>query len=293
MLPNDPLPDASATGRGRDRETSAPPAGSKLRIGCSSWTSEAWVGRVYPEGLPDADRLAWYARFWDSVEVDATYYRAPSADLVRRWARVSPPGFCFTLKFPRELLDPRRALRTERIAAFLETVTLLGPKLGAVLLQFPPWFKPGRASPFLDELLGRLEPRVRYSVELRDAGWFSGEIFERLQRSLSERRVALAWSYLTYVDVPPAVTSDFVYLRFIGDHTSVPAVTHGEVRVDRTEAVDRWATRLRDRLKGLAAAFVFFNNHFAGFAPASLNDFRRARGLPPIAYAPQRRTLDG
>ncbi len=266
---------------------------TKLRIGCSSWTSEAWWGRVYPESLPDGDRLRWYARLWDAVEVDATYYREPGAPLVGRWARVSPEGFCFTLKFPRDLLDPKRPVEPERVARFLRTARLLGPKLGAILLQFPPWVKPGRASGFLGELLPRLDPDLRYAVELRDASWFSGATFDGLQRELSDRRIALAWSYLTYVEVPAVLTSDIVYLRFIGDHTSVPEATHGEVRVDRTAEVVRWAARLRDHLEGISAAFVFFNNHFAGFAPASVNDFRRAMGLSPIDYALKRRTLDG
>lgn len=274
-------------------EGRAPPARPKVRVGCSSWTSDAWWGRVYPEGLPDGERLKWYARLWDTVEVDASYYRDPGPYLVRRWEKVTPDDFRFTLKFPRDLLDPKRPVESERVAEFLGHARLLGPKLGAILLQFPPWVKPGRASSFLFDLLGRLEPGTRYAVELRDAAWFSGAAFDQLRRELSDRSMALAWSYLTYVEVPPELTSDFVYLRFIGDHTSVPASTHGEVRVDRTETVAAWAGHLERRLEELSAAFVLFNNHFAGFAPASVNDFRRAIGLSPVAFAPTHRTLDG
>ncbi len=274
-------------------EGGTPPERSKVRVGCSSWTSDAWWGRVYPQGLPDGERLAWYARLWDTVEVDASYYRDPGPYLVRRWEKVTPPDFRFTLKFPRDLLDPKKPVESERVAEFLGHARLLGPKLGAILLQFPPWVKPGRASGFLSDLLGRLEPGTRYAVELRDAGWFSGAAFDQLRRELSDRSMALAWSYLTYVEVPPELTSDFVYLRFIGDHTSVPAATHGEVRIDRSGALAAWAGHLERRLEELSSAFVLFNNHFAGFAPASVNDFRRAIGLPPVVFAPTHRTLDG
>ena len=259
-----------------------------LRIGCSSWTSEAWAGRVYPIGLPPAERLAVYARAFDTVEVDASYYRDPGPTLVRRWARVTPPGFVFALKFPRELLDPKRAVDRERTATFVENALALGPKLGPILLQFPPWVRPGRAEPFLRELLAALPAGPRYAVELRDAGWFRDGTVEALGRTLGEAGVALAWSYLTYLDVPPLRTTDYVYLRFIGDHTSVPAPTHGELRVDRAEPTRRWAARVREVRDAVTAIFAFFNNHYAGFAPESANQFRQELGLPPVRYAPGR-----
>lgn len=266
----------------------------KVRIGCSSWTSDAWWGRVYPKGLADGERLAWYARLWEAVEVDASYYRDPGPYLVQRWARVTPERFRFTMKFPRDLLDPKKPLRTEAVASFLEHARLLGSKLGGLVLQFPPWVKPGRAEGFLTDLLGRLEPGPRYAVELRDAGWFEGATFERLRKELADRQIALAWSYLTYVDVPAVLTTDFVYLRFIGDHTTVPATTHGEIRVDRSKTLVTWAQHLRDHSEEIAGGFAFFNNHFAGFAPTSVNEFRAALGLPPVDFAlPTPRTLDG
>lgn len=257
---------------------------ARLRVGCSSWTSGAWWGKVYPTGLAPGDRLAAYARRFDAVEVDTSYYRAPAASLVRRWARSTPDDFAFTMKFPRDLLDPKRPVDREAIGAFERHARELGSKLGALLLQFPPWVKPGRVSRYLEELFSSLDPALRYAVELRDAGWFGGEHRHDVLRELGARRIALAWSYLTYVDVPPERTTDFVYLRFIGDHTTVPAAVHGELRVDRSAESALWADRLRDRLPELRAAYVYFNNHFAGFAPASASRFREELGLPPVDW---------
>jgi uncharacterized protein YecE (DUF72 family) len=254
----------------------------ELRIGCSSWTSESWAGRVYPRALPGGDRLSVYAKLFDTVEVDSSYYRSPPMPMVVGWRRKTPAGFLFTLKFPRDLLDPKVPVDTEKVAMFIDAARRLDEKLGPVLLQFPPWVRPGRAQAFLTQLLDSLDPGLRYSVELRDAGWFTGETREWLLRTLTERRIALAWSYLTYVDVPPERTSDFVYLRFIGDHDTIPAETHGEVRIDRSSVTALWAGRLRDIRDTAQMAFVFFNNHYAGFAPASVNEFRVAMGLPPI-----------
>ena len=255
---------------------------ARLWIGCSSWTSEAWWGRVYPAELAPGDRLAAYARRFDAVEVDSSYYRDPGAHLVRRWARATPEGFRFTMKFPRDLLDPKRAVDPTAIRAFEDHARELGPKLGALLLQFPPWAKPGRASRFLAELLPTLDPTLRYAVELRDAGWFQGETRSALLRDLRDRRFALAWSYLTYLDIPPELTTDFVYLRFIGDHSTVPEHTHGELRIDRGAETRLWASRIARVQDSVENVFAFFNNHFAGFAPASANLFREALGLSPV-----------
>ncbi len=257
----------------------------EVRTGCSSWTSDAWWGRVYPAKTKPGDRLSLYARIFDCVEVDSSYYRDPGAYLVRRWAAATPEPFRFTLKFPRDLLDPRQPPDPDAISKFLENARLLGPKLAAVLLQFPPWFKPGKASDFLDQVLGALDSSIRYAVELRDPGWFTGAVRDRTLKALTDRNVALGWSYLTYLDVPPELTTDFVYLRFIGDHVSIPAETHGEVRVDRGPEIRLWADRLRNVSDRLRSAYVFFNNHFQGFAPESVNNFRRALGLPPFDHS--------
>lgn len=268
---------------------------AELRVGCSSWTSEAWWDRLYPRKLADADRLGWYARLFDTVEVDSTYYHVPARGVVASWARKTPPDFRFALKLTRELLDPKLPVDREKLATFAQSALALGEKLGPVLLQFPPWVRPGeKTRGFLRELLEALDPRLRYALELRDAGWFRGETLDWVRRELSSRKMAFTWSYLTYVDVPPEVTTDLIYLRFIGDHTSVPTETHGEIRVDRSPELDLWAKRVRAEAERVQRVFVFFNNHFAGFAPVSVNDFRTRMGLPPVDLAlPSRRgTLD-
>jgi len=257
-----------------------------LRTGCSSWTSDAWRGRFYPAGIADADRLRYYARRFDTVEVDASYYRDPGPDRARRWAAVTPEGFTFAMKMPKDLLRPQPPAPPEALGRFLATARALGPKLGPILLQFPPSFTPRRHRAFLESLLGRLPPGPRYAVELREADWFRDPHRTELKRRLEELGIALAWSYLTFLDVPAERTADFVYLRFIGDHTTVPASVHGEIRIDRTDAVRRWAVPAREADRDGRDVFAYFNNHFAGFAPESVNLFRREMGLPPIPIAP-------
>lgn len=239
---------------------------------------------MYPEGTPPGERLDLYARLYDCVEVDATYYTLPRRRMVEGWYARTPPGFLFTLKMTRDLLDPKRPVDREKLAGFVDAVRLLREKLGPILLQFPPWVKPGRSTGFLWDLLGALPSGPRYAIELRDAGWYSGAMWDQVRRSLQDRQMILTWASLTYLEIPAELTSDEVYLRFIGDHTSIPAETHGEIRVDRRAETQRWADRLRAQADRWRRAWVFFNNHYAGFAPESVNQFRELMGLTPIAY---------
>jgi uncharacterized protein YecE (DUF72 family) len=259
----------------------------ELRAGCSSWTSPAWSGRFYPNGIKDGDRLAFYARYFDCVEVDSSYYRAPAPFLVQRWGRVTPPEFRFTLKFPRDLIDPKQPVDPAAIGDFVRTAQLLGEKLGGILLQFAPWFRPPSSSggnlEYLGQVIAALPEGPRYAVELRASGWFQGAAFDYLRSTLRDRRMAMAWSYLTYVDVPPELTSDFVYLRFIGDHTTIPEEQHGQIRADRGHELRLWGDRLQKVREKVRVSFVFFNNHFAGFAPDSVNHFRQVLGVPEVA----------
>ena len=97
--------------------------------------------------------------------------------------------------------------------------------------------------------------------------------------------MALTWSYLTYVAIPRVRTADFLYVRFIGDHTTVPEAQHGEIRVDRSGALQEYAEALSEVNASVREIFVYFNNHFAGFAPASVNLFRETLGYTPIDFA--------
>jgi uncharacterized protein YecE (DUF72 family) len=253
--------------------------GPEIRVGCSSWTSPAWTGRFYPSGLPDGQRLSHYARRFDCVEVDATYYAMLPAAVISSWAHRTPEDFRFTLKVPRDLLDPRKTAPAELGPEFYRRASSLGPKLSAVLLQFPPWFKPplsgaGGNWAFLESTVRAIPPAVPAAVELRDARWFQSDTHERLLALLRELDRPLAWSYLTYVDVPPDLTSDWVYLRFIGDHDTVPEERHGQIVVDRSGPLRTWADRVRRAAPQIRRALVFFNNHFAGYAPASAEEFR-------------------
>ena len=95
-----------------------------LRIGCSSWTSNAWLGKVYPEAIRQEDRLAAYASLFDAVEIEATYHRPPNPFVVEGWKAKTPANFRFTLKLTRDYVDPRKPVDGARLAYFTEAAKL-------------------------------------------------------------------------------------------------------------------------------------------------------------------------
>ncbi|HLF06873.1 MAG TPA: DUF72 domain-containing protein [Thermoplasmata archaeon] len=258
---------------------------AEVRVGASSWTSEAWWDRVYPKDVAPGDRLRIYSSLYDCVEVDSTYYSVPPRTMVKGWDAKTPEGFLFTLKFPREFLDPKKSIDAGKLDAFYVHAKLLGPKLGCVLMQFAPWVKPGKANEFIGGLLDQIDSDVPHALEMRDKGWFSGQNRVSLVKELRDREITFAWSYLTYVDVPDEVTSDTIYLRFIGDHDTIPAETHGELRADKSAETASWILKIEKHRDEVKRILVFFNNHYAGFAPASINLFRKMLGMVEIDYS--------
>jgi uncharacterized protein YecE (DUF72 family) len=239
---------------------------------------------VYPEGLGDHQLLKHYASLWDFVEIDSTYYSVPPLAMAQAWVKKTPPGFTFAMKFPRDFLHPRARLDLDLMYRFFEAARALGDKLGPILLQFSPGVGPRDGREFLPALFDQLEMDLRYAVELRERSWFEGENLEWLRKELKERSFALCWSYLTYVDVPPEVTTDFIYARFMGDHETLKEEELGEMRLDRSAILEAWAARIRSASESVSHLYVVFSDQFEGFAPESMNRFRPLLGLPEVSF---------
>ena len=279
------------------------PRMGRLRFGTSSWSEKSWSGSFYPQGLAAREQLPFYATCFDSVEADVTYYRIPSRSMVQGWAERTPDGFTLSAKFPRSIVhggesarpDPKKVLLPEVVGqdleTFLETMSLLGPKCGPLVLQFPYFNRsvfPG-PEPFLERLqlfLDALPPGFRYAVEIRNKAWLA----EPLLQLLREHGVALVWVDLIYLphfadlaDRLELVTADFVYLRLIGDRKAVEKAAEGRfdrIVIDQSARLERWAELLRESLGRVPETFAYANNHFAGFGPETIRDLARRVGEP-------------
>ena len=274
----------------------------RIRYGTSSWSEKSWVGAFYPPGTKPADFLTFYATEFDTVEADTTYYHIPSRELVRGWDRKTPAGFVIASKFPRSIVhggenerpDPARVLVEDAVSAdtlqYIEAMCELGPKCGPLVIQFP-YFNQS-VFPNLHAFLGRLEPFLdrlpvgpRYAVEVRNKNWFEPELFEALRH----RRVGFVLVDLAYLPHPAAlarradfVTSDFLYVRLIGDRKAVEAQTKtfDRVVIDQGAKLDRWAALLRELSPRVRETFAYANNHFAGYGPATIRELARKIDAP-------------
>jgi len=265
----------------------------ELRIGCVGYSYPEWVGPFYPRHASQEEFLRMFGKVFDLLEIDSTFYRIPLPEMTREWRQLTPEGFSFTAKFPKVVtheLEFRRA--KEPLDRFLAAVAELKPKVKALLIQLAPSYTLIRGEEELFEFLQSLPDDYRYAVEFRHGSWFNETVYDELRKL----EVAMAWSEVQYTDPPPILTTDFAYVRFIGDRSLKKL---GWVQIDRTPEMRKWLGNLRSVEGEIDGAYVFFNNHFAGFGPACVNTFRELSGLPPAdfgaVHAPdkgQRRLVD-
>jgi uncharacterized protein YecE (DUF72 family) len=212
----------------------------------------------YPPRLPASKWLEHYARSFDTVEVNATFYRLPKRSSVARWVEQSPPGFVFAIKASRYLTHIKRLTDLgpglERFYACIEP--LLGsPKLGPILWQLPPNFK--RDDVRLAAALTRLPREQRHAFEFREPSWFHADVYALLR----EHRVALVIGDRPEVHEFQSheLTTDFTFVRF---HSG----TRGRRGNYSESELEEWARRFEDWSQR-AAIWAYFNNDWEGFAP--------------------------
>lgn len=291
----------------------------RILVGTSSWADPGFIKEWYPPGMPAGQRLPWYAERFEAVELNASFYAVPERDTVQRWVEVTPDGFTFDVKLHRLLsrhsagldsLPPElreRARTTPRGRVVLEpgieqalTEELLraieplerAGRLGALLLQCTPGFKPSRNElSELEPLVAAVAPR-RLVLELRHRGWVDDERLPQTLAWCSEHGVAFVC-----VDAPPgdhfsimpsvdAVTrDDLAYVRIHGRNTD--GYLHGKSVAERFGWVygDAELEELAGRAAGLAEqageVHVMFNNNRDDDAPSAARRFRALLGQDP------------
>jgi uncharacterized protein YecE (DUF72 family) len=263
---------------------------NSIRIGTCAWSFDDWRGAFYPEHLPATEWLQYYARHYSTVEVDSTFYHPPATHVTAHWAEVTPDGFVFSPKLPREITHERK-LRDwrEPFDAFVAGIQPLGQKLGSVLIQLPPYFEPRHDEHALRDFVRHLPPEIRFAIEFRNPAWH----MPRFAHLLEEHRVCWVWNDVTTLEHSSEAafgfwpqTTDFVYLRLMGDLDSKYDPVAGErihhyreIMWPRDAALDNWAEKIRSALQHGQRALVYSSNHFEGFAPASAVRLGRKLGL--------------
>ncbi len=231
------------------------------------------MGPFYPPGTRPRDYLRLYASVFDVVEVDSSFYRIPPRGMVAGWRRATPEEFRFTAKFPRTITHEHKLREVERpLGWFYSAFDELGPKLEALVVQLPPSLRYEKDMQALEGFLNLLKEDVTHAVEFRHKSWFREDVYALLERY----GVVLAWSQNQYLTTPSRLTADAFYLRMIGDRSLTRL---GELQRDRSQEMTAWMEQAKDVVDEVRRGYVFFNNHYAGFGPGSVNEFRRLAGL--------------
>jgi uncharacterized protein YecE (DUF72 family) len=266
-----------------------------IHVACGSWADEDYVGVLYPEDLPAKQRLSGYARWFDHVEVNSTYYAIPQRSTVEGWLAQTPSNFTFNVKLHRVFSQsPLRAVESgELVPKLLDAVEPLvkQKRLAAFFLVMPPSFGPDRRKlAELDAIAEALSPHV-LAIELRHRGWVTGAQKEKTLDYFREHR--LAW---IAVDMPriedstlmPAVDvvtdSRCAYFRLHGrnpHYLEAKTAAEGHTYAYSDAELKEIAERVR-RLAGQAEfVHVVANNHARDFAPKSALALQKLFGLEP------------
>jgi uncharacterized protein YecE (DUF72 family) len=228
---------------------------TRWRVGTSGFSYKEWKGTFYPEDLPDAAMLRWYAERLDAVEINNTFYRMPTRRLLEGWAEQVPETFAFALKTPRRITHQKKLADVgDDVAYLLDTAGALGARLGPHLVQLPPYLKVD--VPLLADFVALLPPGTRAAVEFRSSTWLDDAVYE----TLAARQVALVVSDMDDKPEPPVVRT----------------APYGYARLRRVEyddaALAAWARRFAEA--GWEEAFVFFKHEEAGTGPRYAARFR-------------------
>jgi uncharacterized protein YecE (DUF72 family) len=218
-------------------------------IGTSGFSYPAWRGTFYPEKLPAARMLGFYAERLETVEINNTFYRMPKAEILRGWADKTPSGFRFAPKAPQQITHRQRLQGSaDAVAFFFAATAALGDKLGPTLFQLPPFFRKDLAR--LTEFLAVLPAGVRAAFEFRHASWFSDDVYEALRA----RGASLCLADSEDLATPVVATAGWGYLRLR--------------RVDYDEsALAAWRDRLNAQAAGWTEAFVYFKHEDGARGP--------------------------
>lgn len=236
---------------------------STVFIGTSGYQYNHWKGFFYPSDLPKQQWFDYYARHFDTVEINNTFYRLPEAHTFETWREQAPPGFCYSVKFSRfgthlkHLKDPRST-----IGLYLERAGRLQDSLGPTLVQLPPRWKPdpARLNAFLDEALDA-RPRKRWTVEFRHPDWLCDEVY-----AILERHDAALCIHDMIADHPRRLTADWTYLRFHGGHYDGD-YSHQFLSAE-ARRISAWLDQGLD-------VYAYFNNDLHGHAVHNAADLKR------------------
>jgi uncharacterized protein YecE (DUF72 family) len=217
-----------------------------LLVGTSGYSYKEWVGSFYPEKQPAAGMLRFYGERFRTVEINNTFYRAPSAGMLQKWAGEVPETFRFVLKAPKRITHEKKLADVDDAVGYLlEVSKTLGEKRGPFLFQLPPFF--GKDVPRLKDFLARLGAAPA-ALEFRHVSWFDDEVYDALRA----HGAALCLAETDEGEAPFVATAPWGYLRLRRED-------YGDAELAA------WVERVKSQ--AWETAYVFFKHEDEGQAP--------------------------
>jgi uncharacterized protein YecE (DUF72 family) len=184
----------------------------RVRVGTSGYSYKEWKGGFYPKDISDRGLLRFYAAHLPTVEINNTFYRMPTEKLALDWCAEVPEDFTFAIKAPQRITHLSKLKNTEAaMAALLKAVTPMGPRLGPLLFQLPPFLR--KDVPLLEAFLAQCPGEMRVAFEFRHASWFDDDVWTALRRHGAALCVAEGEALVS----PLVATADWGYVRLRRD----------------------------------------------------------------------------
>lgn len=219
-----------------------------LYIGCSGFYNNDWKGSLYPEDAKSKDFLTLYAREFNCVEINSTFYRKPTAKTLIKWTDETPDHFRFFIKIPKMISHEKRMKECkEEIQAFCEHIhSHLKEKLSGFLYQFPPSFRKSQEN--IDYIINNIDHQYLNVIEFRHESWWDVKIFSMLK----ENNIVFSG-----VSFPGNLPEDVI----INHHDILYYRLHGKPVLYKSEYSHEFLENLAEAItKSQHKAFIFFNN---------------------------------
>lgn len=236
--------------------------GISIRIGTSGWTYKHWQEVFYPAKWPKSKWLEYYAGRFDTVELNATFYRLPNLTIFENWKSRTPDNFLWSVKSSRFITHTKKLENSaDPLDRFYRVTAGLGEKLGVILFQLPP-------SLVFDEnvfmnFCESLDPNARHALEIRHPSWINDQVFDILKKFNIAFCIAdTAGKYPSYEEI----TADFIYIRLHGSRKLYASLYSEKELKSWAKKIDAWN---KD-------TFIYFDNDFEGYA---INNAKRLKEI--------------
>ena len=222
------------------------------------WSYNFWLNNFYPADTKPENFLEEYSKHFNTVEVNSGFYRVPSVSTLENWKNQTAAGFLFSLKAPKKITHEK--MSTDYLDYFLNNISVLGSKLGPILLQFPPSFKQDMFD-YLKDLISVLPKKHRYALEIRNRSWFEN----RFYKFLEENKIALVLGDGPWLHKVEQVTGEFTYFRWEGNRNKIKGTT-GKIEKERSKDINEWAKKIRT-FPDKTEMFGYFSKYYSGHPP--------------------------